>query len=190
MKVTATSVIYRGRSPKTAGRCQIKKMATFTRCPTPVTAVLTGLMTVGFGDVTGLRADSCGPPPPVRVEAVCGQTLWLQGWRDRGAEPDTFAEIVSNMSLQLLDSDRRVVAETTAGKDGKFTFRAVRKGRYDLFAEDHKAGFHFVWPIEVTRTRQACSSPLYFFVRLPGRSCGGGVTLKRPVEIKPPREWK
>jgi hypothetical protein len=98
---------------------------------------------------TGASADECGPPSPISVTAVCGQTGFVAGWRVP-QDDGIFAELIPDVPLQLVDEHGDVVAETTSDEHGHFLFRPVAAGNYLL--RTNGAGWRFGWENSRPRT--------------------------------------
>jgi hypothetical protein len=140
-----------------------------------------GLLAIGISSDVGLHADECGPPPTISIDAVCGQTVVLSGWKERGRKVDIFAEIVPEVSLQLIDTSGAVVAEVKSDPEGRFDFSPVAAGTYRL----HSAGPPFLdWPIKITRSNRSCSKRMYAYLGIGLSSCGSMVSFTKPSEIK------
>jgi hypothetical protein len=143
------------------------------------------LFTIAFCATSMMQANDCiDVAEPIRVEAVCGQTLQGVGWREPGEDSDIFARIIPNSSLELVDSRSGVVlAESKSDAEGRFAFRSMPAGAYVL--RTGRTFWQFSWPISVTRSRQPCSTPLYVYLGLPATTgCEGYASLKRPASIQ------
>jgi hypothetical protein len=139
------------------------------------------LLTAGAPLLAVLRADTCGPPPVVEVEAVCGQTLFGVGWRQPGNESDIFAEIIPDLPLELINARGAVVVSTKSDAKGQFLFRPVAAG--DYVPQTTEPGFTLSWPIKVTRPFQTCNERIYIYPAAGGWPCRSRVTTARPAEI-------
>lgn len=143
--------------------------------------LLIGVLTLASGWIP-VRADECGSPEPISVNAVCGQTLLMTGWRQPGGYSNAFAEVMPKFFLQLVDSHGTVVASVTSDSRGYFTFPPIVSGRYVLQANE--PGMIVGRPIIVTKSRQACRQRLYVYPGVAGWPCRVVMTLLRPAEIK------
>jgi len=145
----------------------------------PSKGLLIGVLAFGIG-LTPVRADDCGPPMPVSVTAVCGQTLLLTGWR-RPYLSEAFAEEIPTVSLQLLDSGGSVIAAVMSDARGYFAFPRVSAGQCTLHADDQL--WYFNWPVIVTKSNQPCRQRLYVYPTIGGWPCRTHATLDKPAEI-------
>jgi hypothetical protein len=111
-----------------------------------------------------LAADTCfAPKNPVPAAVVCGHVF------------DPAGQLVANVELMLV-SKENVIAEARADAQGKFMFRPVPKGEYDLTTKAD--GWHLFWPVKVTSSKisKACKQPLE--VTLGIKECGPSVSKK------------
>jgi hypothetical protein len=113
-----------------------------------------------------LAASTCIEPKPLRVSQLCGQVADPAG----GAIP--------GVELQLIDSQKNVVASAEADDRGTFAFSQLQEGDFRLSTKTREAGFKDIyWPVRVTKPKvtQNCRRPLY--VRLVPWSCGSSVSM-------------
>jgi len=143
--------------------------------------MLSAALTIGVGTNANLHADECGPPPPLEVDGVCGQTLMVMGWQELDG---VFAAVVPDVTLRLIDTKRRVVAEVRSDARGEFRFKQVVPGTYRLDA----SGYSFDWPITVrtspvTVSRTPCTERIYAYMGQSGWPCRSHATKERPAKI-------
>jgi hypothetical protein len=115
-----------------------------------------------------LTASTCIEPKPLQVRQLCGRVV------------DPAGGVIPGVELQLIDSQKNVVASAEADDQGTFAFSQLQEGNYRLTTKTREAGFKDVyWPIRETRptnSGQDCKRPLY--VQLAPWSCGGSVSQK------------
>jgi len=75
-----------------------------------------------------LHADECGPKQPIKVTAVCGDTVLGVGWMKPEAAW-AYARSWPDMPLELADRSGRVIASTMSGAEGRFAFKRAGDGR-------------------------------------------------------------
>ena len=114
-----------------------------------------------------LAANTCIDPKPLRVNQLCGHVA------------DPAGAVIPGVELQLIDSQKNVVASAQADDKGSFAFSQLQEGNYRLTTKTRETGFKDIyWPVRVTKPKvtQDCGHPLY--VQLAPWSCGGSVSTK------------
>jgi hypothetical protein len=112
-----------------------------------------------------LAANTCIEPKPLRVRQLCG----------RVADPS--GGVIPGVELQLIDSQKNVVARAEADDKGSFAFSQLQVGDYHLTTKTPDPGFMSLsWPVRVTKPRVTpkCKGPVTVVVA--PWSCGGGVS--------------
>jgi len=142
------------------------------------------VLTVIAVSVASPLADTCGPAVPIKVSDVCGQTLFLVGWKFGVPEgqPYVFAEVFSRQRVQLWRGERRI-AETTSDDNGTFVFPPMAKGSYRLTVP-YSEGLGINWPVVVTKNRAGrCEKPLFLYLGPEGWPCRAHASSVKPLEL-------
>jgi hypothetical protein len=109
----------------------------------------------------------------------------MTGWKQPGGYSNAFAEVISQLPLQLIDSHDLIVAEVTSDSRGYFTFPPIAAGRYELRAKSsNDVDWYFHRVITVTKSRQVCRKLVYVYPTVGGWPCRTHLTLEKPAEIK------
>ena len=128
-------------------------------------------------------ADECGPPEPIQVSAVCGQTLLMVGWKSMPeGQPYSYAQVFSRQRVQLW-RDERKIAETTSDNDGKFAFPPLAKGSYELTVPyTEYVGINTTVIVTENRARR-CETPLFLYLGDKGYPCRGHASSLKPLQL-------
>jgi len=112
-----------------------------------------------------LCANECLAPKPIPVAAVCGQVR------------DPTGDVIADVELQVLNSQKVAVADVHTDLKGDFMFSALPAGEYEITASP-KGRAPLYWPLRVTRSEpvKGCKQPLY--VLLGVITCGTSVGRK------------
>ena len=112
-----------------------------------------------------LGANECLAPKPIPVASVCGRV------------GDPLGNVIADVELQLLNSQKLAVADVRTDSKGGFMFSALPAGEYQITASP-KGWAPLYWPLRVTKSKpiKACKQPLY--VTLGVNTCGTSVGRK------------